>query len=189
MLRLHCTALRLSLRRPFSSTAALQAVGPATKNAEEIGSMLARPAWSVRSLFKPKDGASSPPASITREQLHHLLRLSALPLPVSQTEETTMLRDLQSQLRFVEAIQRVDTRGVDPLVSIRDEREEGRQAQEITLLELGAELEKEEVVGTRKRIRRKAEVKVEKNDAEDWNALACAPSTKGRFIALETTKT
>lgn len=97
-----------------------------------------------------------------------------------------MLKDLESQLHFVEAVQRVDTRGVQPLVSIRDESEEGQAGQEITLQALTAELGKEEVVGTRKRIRRKEEVKVGKNDAEDWNALACAPSIKGRFIALET---
>ena len=188
MLRFHCTVSRLLLRRALSTAATQHTVGPAAKNADEIDSMLAQPAWSVRSLFKAKDEVSSPPASITREQLHHLLRLSALPLPASQTEETMMLKDLESQLRFVEAIQRVDTRGVEPLASIRDESEEGQQGQEITLQVLRAELEKEVVVGTRKRIRRKAEVKVGKNDAEDWDALACAPSTKGRFIALETKK-
>ena len=97
-----------------------------------------------------------------------------------------MFKDLESQLRFVEAIQRVDTKGVQPLVSISDESEDGEEAEEITLQSLRSELEKEEVVGIRKRIKRKVEVEVEKNEAEDWDALACAPSTKGRFITLET---
>ena len=99
-----------------------------------------------------------------------------------------MLKDLESQLRLVRAIQEVDTEGVEPLVSIRDETVEGQKEDEITLESLWSELEKEEVVGTRGHIRRKAGVMAEKEDAEDWDPLACAPRTKGRFIALETKK-
>lgn len=99
-----------------------------------------------------------------------------------------MLKDLESQLRLVRAIQKVDTEDVEPLVSIRDETVEGQKEDEITLESLWPEFEKEEVVGTRGHIRRKADVTAEKEDAEDWDPLACAPRTKGRFIALETKK-
>lgn len=151
--------------------------------------MLATPSWSVSSLFKTDDGDPTQASTITRKQLHHLLRLSALPLPETDNEETQMLKDLESQLRFVKAIQKVDTEGVEPLVSIRDETLEGQEAEEITLQSLEREFAKEEVVGTRGRIRRKADGNAENDDAEDWDALACAPKTQGRFITLETKKT
>lgn len=174
--------------RLFRSSGHSKNVGPAAKDARDIERMLATPSWSVSSLFNSEasDHPAEPP--ITRKQLHHLLRLSALPLPETDAEETGMLKDLEAQLRFVRAIQNVDTEGVEPLVSIRDETEEGQKEEEITLESLRSELEKEEVVGTRGRIRRKADVKAEKDDAEDWDPLACAPRTKGRFIALETKK-
>ncbi len=161
-------------------------VGPAFKDAQEIERMLATPSWSVRSLFKSSDSDNPPGNSITRKQLHHLLRLSALPLPETDAEEAGMLKDLESQLRLVRAIQKVDTEGVEPLVSIRDETLEGQKEEEITLESLREEFDKEEVVGTRGRIRRRADVVVEKEEAEDWDPLACAPRTKGPFIALET---
>ena len=151
--------------------------------------MLAEPSWSVTSLFKPEDNSVSARQSVTRERLHHLLRLSALPLPKSEAEEVAMLKDLDSQLCFVKAVQSVDTEGVEPLVSIRDETEEGQREEEITLDSLREEFEKEEVLGTRGRIRRKSEVEAERDDAEEWDPLACAPRTKVRFIALETKRT
>jgi len=163
-------------------------VGPAAKDAQEIERMLATPSWSVSSLFK-SEGSDNPPENpVTRKQLHHLLRLSALPLPETEAEEAGMLKDLDAQLRLVRAIQKVDTDGVEPLVSIRDETVEGEKEDEITLDSLWSEFAKEEVVGTRGRIRRKADVRAEKDEAEDWDPLACAPKTKGRFIALETKK-
>lgn len=96
-----------------------------------------------------------------------------------------MLKDLESQLRLVRAIQKVDTEGVEPLVSIHDETVEGQKEEEITVESLREEFEKEEVVGTRGRIRRKGGVVVEKEEAEEWDPLARAPRTRGRFIALE----
>ncbi|KAL9134867.1 MAG: hypothetical protein Q9175_003937, partial [Cornicularia normoerica] len=80
----------------------------------------------------------------TQKQLHHLLRLSALPLPTSLAEESRMISDLQSQLQFVKAIQEVDTEGVEPLVALRDETEEGEKEGTIGLEEMRGELEKEE---------------------------------------------
>ena len=63
-----------------------------------------------------------------------------------------MISDLQSQLEFVRAIQEVDTEGVEPLVALRDETEEGEKERMIGLEEMRGELEKEEVVGMRGRI-------------------------------------
>lgn len=187
MLRRHGVQNLVSSARLLSSTSIANNVGPAAKDAQEIESMLAKPSWSVRSLFKPENDAIVG-KSVTRQQLHHLLRLSALPPPESEAEESAMLQDLESQLSFVQAIQKVNTEGVQPLVSIRDETQAGQMEEEINLVSLKEELAKEEVVGTRGRIRRKADVKVERDDAENWDALACAPKVKGRFIALETRK-
>lgn len=149
--------------------------------------MLTTPSWSVSPLLKPETSSPSQRDSVSREQLYHLLRLSALPLPESEAEEKELLNDLESQLHFVRAIQRVDTEEVQPLVAIRDETEGVQREEEISLETLKKEFEKEEVWGSRGRIRRKSDVKVG-DDAENWNPLACAPKTKGRFIALETEK-
>ena len=97
-----------------------------------------------------------------------------------------MLKDLKSQLQFVRAIQQIDTDGVEPLVSIRDETKEAEHEQEITLETLREDLKKERVSGIRGRISRDSEAT--KEEAENWDALACAPKTLGRYIALENTR-
>ena len=120
---------------------------------------------------------------VSKEQLNHLLRLSALPLPAGKGEETRMLEDLEAQLQFVRAIQEVDTDGVEPLISIRDETTEAEKEAEITVETLTEDFAKEQVSGIRGRIRRHGSGK--KEAAEDWDALACAPKSAGRFIALD----
>lgn len=96
---------------------------------------------------------------------------------------------LQSQLRFVRAIQEIDVDGVEPLQSIRDETAEGRKEMEIGLEELKEEFEKEEVVGKRGRIRRKAEeLVVEEEEDEKWDVFAGVRRRVGRYIAVETDK-
>ncbi|KAG7008118.1 hypothetical protein G7Y79_00007g022430 [Physcia stellaris] len=147
--------------------------------------MLAQPSWSVNTLFT-SDIHATPTTNVSPSQLHHLLRLSALPLPASETEESRMLQDLESQLQFVRAIQDVDTDGVEPLVSIRDETAEAEKEGEITVDVLKEDLAKETVSGIRGRITRPGDA--EKEDIEDWDALACAPKSMGRFIALNNTK-
>ncbi|KAF8477038.1 hypothetical protein BDZ91DRAFT_708577 [Kalaharituber pfeilii] len=84
---------------------------------------LSKPSWSVRSLLPPKPGSSSTIESseITPAKLHHLLRLAALPLPVSPEEEKALISTLLDQLHFVKDAQSVDTTGVSPLHMIRDE--------------------------------------------------------------------
>ena len=103
-----------------------------------------------------------------------------------------MMTDLKSQLRFVQAVQKVDTEGVEPLQSIRDETRQGERENMITVESLKAEFDKEVVVGKRGRIvRTKAVPQVDeerKGDLEDWDALAHASKKRGRYFVVETDK-
>ncbi len=103
-----------------------------------------------------------------------------------------MISELQSQLQFVRAIQEVDTDGVEPLVALRDETEEGEKEGTIGLEEMRGELGKEEVVGMRGRIvrRRSAEGEGEggKEGAGDLDLLAQAPRRLGRYVVVDTAK-
>ena len=157
-------------------------VGPAAKHVKDIEQMLAEPSWSVNALFT-SDHSPASESRVSKKQLHHLLRLSALPLPANEAEEANMLKDLESQLQFVRAIQKADTDGVEPLVSLRDETVEAAKENEITVDTLKEDFAKEVVTGIRGRITRSG--RAQKEDAEDWDALACAPKTVGRYIALD----
>lgn len=171
----------------------------AAKSPNDIEAMLSQPSWSVKSLLK-LDAKDFPTPSLTQAQLHHLLRLSALPIPNSKDEEAKMVKDLQSQLKFVQAIQEVDTKGVEPLEAIRDETKAAEMENTITVDTLQAEFEKEEVVGRRGRIRRKKPEMddVEKNAHSDengastvsatkqWDPLRQAPKKQGRYFVVDT---
>ncbi|KKY32136.1 hypothetical protein UCDDA912_g07915 [Diaporthe ampelina] len=113
--------------------------------------MFASPTWSVRSLL-----SSSPPSAeeVTPATLHHLLRLSALPPPSQHGEKDRMLKTLRAQLHFVRDIQAVDTRGVEPLRSIRDETSAGVAESTVTLDTLRDALSRETAAGFRRRPRR-----------------------------------
>jgi Asp-tRNA(Asn)/Glu-tRNA(Gln) amidotransferase C subunit len=144
----------------------------------EIQDLLAKPTWAVASLLPP----SARPArdafmrrtadeeeelklatqqeedsarEITREKLHHLLRLSALPRPKDEREEKSMLADLRSQVHFVKEIQKVDTTGVEPLVAIRDETDEARAENTFTKASLAEFIALEEKKGDYGTIRRR----------------------------------
>ena len=157
----------------------------------EINEALSKPTWSVReTLFrKSSKSTDSQIEKITRSQLHHLLRLSALPLPSSQIEEDKLIKDLQRQLEFVRSIQAVDTEGVEPLIAIRDETRPGRQKQEIGLddPEIERALGLEKRVGKRGRI-----VSVRENAGKgmglEWDPLAQAGRKTGQYIAVDTAK-
>lgn len=99
-----------------------------------------------------------------------------------------MISDLQSQLRFVRAIQEVDTEGVEPLVALRDETEAGEKEGTIGLAEMSGELEKEEVVGMRGRIVRRRGAEVKKKEGGDLDLLAQAPRKLGRYVVVDTAK-
>ncbi|KAI8949528.1 hypothetical protein F4801DRAFT_553012 [Xylaria longipes] len=140
-----------SLTRPSRT----QPSGPTGTTTSDLTSLLSQPTWSVRSLLPPSSPSPSQQTTITPATLHHLLRLSALPLPQTPEEESQMLSTLSSQLHFVRAIQGVDTAGVSPLRVIRDETAAGLREQTIGLAELWEALEAEDVVGHAGRPRRR----------------------------------
>ncbi|MCJ1274687.1 hypothetical protein MMC21_002484 [Puttea exsequens] len=152
---------------------------------DDIKAMLSKPSWSVKTLF---EYSTSETPEITQSQLHHLLRLSALPLPSSNEQEAKMISDLQSQLRFVRSIQEGDTEGVEPLVALRDETKEAEKESEITLESLKAEFEKEEVVGRRGRIRRRENTGNEKREKVAWDPIERAGRKLGRYVVVDTAK-
>jgi len=155
------------------------------KSSKEIDAFLSQPSWSLKSIFDSHNEESAP--EITQKQLHHLLRLSALPLPTSQEDEAEMISDLQSQLKFVQAIQEVDVEGVEPLQSIRDETKEAEAENEITVETLKADFAKEQVVGQRGRIIRRKEERKD-NEKLDWDPLAQAPRKVRGFFAVDIAK-
>ena len=157
------------------------------KGPDDIAAMLAQPSWSVRSLLEPSNDPLQE-VSITQKQLHHLLRLSALPLPESESEEVRMIKDLQSQLHFVKAIQKVNTDGVEPLQSIRDETKRAEQENVITVESLKDEFDKEVVVGRRGRIVKAENPPCDTEDVMDWDPLSQAPKKLGRYFVVETNK-
>ncbi|KAI1151738.1 hypothetical protein F4825DRAFT_347438 [Nemania diffusa] len=180
---------------------------PPNTPSPDLTSLLSRPTWSVRSLLPPS-AAPSHPTTITPKTLHHLLRLSALPLPQTPDEESQMLATLSSQLHFVRAIQGVDTAGVAPLRAIRDETALGLREQTLGLAELKDVLELEDVVGHARRPRRRrtqtqtpprtleqqssprvkgggGEKQKQVPNEEDWDVLGNASETaRGRYFVV-----
>ena len=117
----------------------------------DLTSIFSNPTWSVRSLL-PTSPASG--EEITTATLDHLLRLSALPPPDNPADKERMLTTLRAQLHFVRDVQSVDTRGVEPLRSIRDETAAGVAESTVTLDTLREALSRETAVGYRRRPRR-----------------------------------
>lgn len=103
------------------------------------------PSWSVFSLLPSPNDIEAASSEITRDKLHHLLRLSALPSPKTQHEENKMLQTLRSQVHFVKQVQSVDTTGVEPLVCIRDETSEAIEEDTIKLEKMKPWLAREDV--------------------------------------------
>ena len=188
-----CSRARTGLyRQLFSALPRIQGgcrlLSSTSQSPDDFEEMLKEPSWSVKSLFESEGSVPAP--AITQKQLHHLLRLSALPLPDSEEQEARMISDLQSQLKFVRAIQEVDTEGVEPLQSIRDETKDAERENEITVATLQKEFDKEEVVGKRGRIRRRPNVPDAARDeqATNWDPVSQAPRKLGRFIVVDTAK-
>ncbi|KPM34446.1 hypothetical protein AK830_g12125 [Neonectria ditissima] len=188
-----CLSCRLALRRTLitNSCARLQTTArtltttSSSSPPSTAAAILSKPTWSIRSLL-PSSSTSSPPEPITPSQLHHLLRLAALPMPSTPEAEATMIATLQSQLQFVRAVQRVDTRGVEPLRAIRDETPEARRENTVGLADLEDLLAQEARVGHYKRPRRVRD-KVE-SEAEQWDALGTASRTAGRYFVVQSEK-
>lgn len=151
----------------------------------DVEKLLEKPSWSVESLLPPKEGAMDAP-SISSKQLHHLLRLSALPPPATPEEEASMLKTLSSQLHFVNDIRKVDTNGVEPLQSLRDETAAGIKEQEVGLEDLQHAFSQEESKGKYyKRIRRKQEMPKDTEGTAAWDVLDSAEKRVGRFFVVE----
>ncbi|KAK9797936.1 putative Glutamyl-tRNA(Gln) amidotransferase subunit F, mitochondrial [Seiridium cardinale] len=154
--------------------------------------ILAQPTWSVRSLLPPSSSEGTPSAALEQDEeitpstLRHLLRLSALPPPSSPEEESQLLNTLRSQLHFVRNIQSIDTTGVEPLVSIRDETSQGVQEQTVGLDALKEALGREDVIGHNKRPRRRREEgkKEQIKGVEDWDVLKGASEKVGRYFVV-----
>jgi Asp-tRNA(Asn)/Glu-tRNA(Gln) amidotransferase C subunit len=151
---------------------------------DQLEQLLAEPTWAVESLLPPKTRAPDAPR-ITSKQLHHLLRLSALPPPETPEAEQKMLDTLDAQLHFVGKIQEVDTSGVEPLRAIRDESEAAEQEQTITVETLAGALEKEKIVGSHyKRIQRDT-TPIDASDVENWDVLGSAERKAGKYFVVE----
>jgi Asp-tRNA(Asn)/Glu-tRNA(Gln) amidotransferase C subunit len=151
---------------------------------DQLEQLLAEPTWAVESLLPPTSRAPDAP-EITSQQLHHLLRLSALPLPESPEQEQKMLDTLAAQLHFVGKIQEVDTTGIEPLRAIRDETAEAEEEHTITVETLKDAFENEKIIGTHhKRIQRDT-APVDAKDAEDWDVLGSAERKAGKYFVVE----
>jgi Asp-tRNA(Asn)/Glu-tRNA(Gln) amidotransferase C subunit len=168
----HCRAISSSLKfQPavrYSSTT--------EPSVQDFSELLSKPTWSVRSLLPTIDSSETP--DINSKQLHHLLRLSALPPPKDAAEEREMLQTLQSQLHFVKKIQSVHTEGLEPLQSIHDETMAAREENEIKYEDLTKYMKNEERAAEGRMIlkSRRGEI-IKSNEAEGWSVLAQASRT------------
>ncbi|KAK3343805.1 DUF726 domain protein [Lasiosphaeria hispida] len=152
--------------------------------------LLSTPTWSLTTLLPPRHN----PPSIPPSQLAHLLRLSALPVPSSPSATAAMAATLSSQLHFVNAIQQIDTTGIEPLRAIRDETPEGIAEATLdisTSPQLRAALKSETAWGQFRRPRRakKVEVAEETRAAENWDVLGNATETVGGYFVVRSGKT
>jgi len=100
-----------------------------------------------------------------------------------------MLKTLSSQLHFVKEIQKVDTTGVEPLRSLRDESQQAQKENEINMGTLKTAFEQEESLGKyHKRIRRKHELSVDTKGAEDWDVMGHAQKKAGKYFVVDSGK-
>lgn len=160
-------------------------VEPQRLDRQQIEELLSKPTWSVRALLPTEEQIASN-TEVTPDQVQHLLRLCALPPPETPEQEARILRDLRAQLHFVKEIQKVDTTGVAPLGSIKDETAAGEKEIEINMNTLKDALEQEQIIGKyHKRIRRRRDMIHDAKEAEDWNVLGQAPRKVGRFFVVE----
>ncbi|KAF7196454.1 hypothetical protein HII31_02182 [Pseudocercospora fuligena] len=171
--------------RSYSTTLARRDQ-PGPRRVVELEELLSKPTWSVASLLPdgvPRDGMPE----VASKQLHHLLRLSALPPPKDVEEESKMLATLSSQLHFVRDVQRVNTKDVNPLSSLRDETAQGEKEAELGMDALEGALAKEELRGQHhKRLRRKHEKRQgQAQEQGRWDVLGNASKKTGRYFVVE----
>lgn len=181
-----CSRAGSRLSQSLARNAAFSRLYSSKPQTGDIESILSTPSWSVRSLLLDQASQQSTP-SITPKQLRHLLRLSALPQPANAEEEQSMLKTLESQIHFVKEIQRVDTTGVEPLRSIRDESPAAVKEMTIGVEQLKEAMAKEKVSGRRRKIQRVQGERSDRPDGSAWdgNALGSASRTKGPYFVVE----
>jgi hypothetical protein len=173
-----------SFRVQDQNNVVLNPVEPLTAGAD-IENLLSKPLWSVSSLL-PQETQSYKAPWVTIDQLHHLLRLSALPQPDTKEEELEMLATLSSQLHFVREIQQVNTDGVEPTRAIRDETLAAEQEAEITLTTLEDALSQEDVVGKHyKRVRRRRDRLYPSDNPKGWRPLDHAQVKVGKYFVVD----
>ena len=97
-----------------------------------------------------------------------------------------MLSTLESQLHFVRSIREVDTTGVEPLRSIRDETATGLEQQTIGLEDevIREALANEDVVGHARRPRRRRGRKVDAEGVEGWDVLGQASKIANKYFVV-----
>lgn len=98
-----------------------------------------------------------------------------------------MLSTLDSQIHFVRDVQSVDTTGVAPLRSIRDETEEGFKESTITTHDLQETLGREFYVGRQRKIQRAKVERISQPDGDTWDgdALKYATKTMGKYYVVQ----
>ncbi|KAK4130910.1 hypothetical protein BT67DRAFT_389656, partial [Trichocladium antarcticum] len=137
--------------------------------------------------------------TITPALLTHLHNLSALPPPTTPSATATILATLHAQLHFVQSIRTVDTAGVPPLHSIRDETAAGLAEATISTATLRDALAAEETYGKHRRPRRRqGQGQPRKGGAgdaakgiegvEDWDVLGNAGQKAGRYFVVRSGK-
>ncbi|KAK6001168.1 hypothetical protein QM012_003251 [Aureobasidium pullulans] len=178
-------SLRTSLRHFLVHQATFHTTRP-TRSKIDVDALLATPTWSLDTLLPSSSSSANESPTITSKQLHHLLRLSALPPPKDASEEQKMLSSLHSHLHFVAEIRKVDTTNITPLQSLRDETSAGKKEQEIGLEELEAAFANEDVKGKYyKRIRRRQQDAAEAESAKTWDVTGAAGKKVGRYFVVD----
>ncbi|KKA28757.1 hypothetical protein TD95_004793 [Thielaviopsis punctulata] len=148
-----------------------------------LAALLATPSWSVSTLLSR---ASATPPTVTPAQLHHLLRLSALPLPATRAEEAAMLDVLHAQLGFVRDVQAAESaKRVEPLRAIRDETPSARREAEIGVSQVQHLLAQESERGYLKRRVRQRDTSPPLSDAENWDKLAMASKKTDKYFVVQ----
>ncbi|KAI5310818.1 hypothetical protein KEM55_000970 [Ascosphaera atra] len=185
------TALRYlpHMRHALRRAPSLRCWASSSAKPADIESLLSEPVWSVKSLLPDAIETANGLPTVSRAQLHHLLRLSALPQPSSQAEEDQMLKTLGQQIHFVKAMQRVDTSdpSITPLRAIRDESSFAEQENEIGVDDLKDALSREKYVGRARRVERAKPAREARPDGEAWDgdALRHANKTVGGFFVVQ----
>jgi hypothetical protein len=99
-----------------------------------------------------------------------------------------MIDVLQSQLLFVRDIQSVDTQGVEPLRSIRDETQAGLKEATIGVAQLRDVLSQEVAFGRSGRPRRQKHTEKAPAEVEGWDPLRTASQTIGPYFVVRSGK-